>query len=82
MITRLAVRFERAGLFFLKPGEYIVGNGFGDVEFVEAGMNRCGIWDLGLRIYGSFEFLEPMVDLLDTRVQRCEVSRLSFEQPG
>ena len=50
MIARLAVRFERASLFFLQTGEDLVSYRFGDVELLEAGMTQLRISDFGLRI--------------------------------
>ena len=65
MITRLAVRFERAGLFFLNPGEDLVSHRLGDIELLETGMAQFRIWDFGFRI--CLEFFEPAIYLLDTR---------------
>ena len=67
MITRLAVRLERAGLFFLESGEDLVGDRLGDIELLQARMRQFRIWDFGLRINGGLELVDPPVDLFDTR---------------
>lgn len=63
MIARLAVWFERAGLFFLKAGEDLVRDRFTDVELLKAGMWQLRIADLGLRI--CLEFFESAIYLLN-----------------
>jgi len=65
MIARLAVRLERAGLFFLETGEDLVGDRFADVELLKARMIGLRIADRGMRIWGCLELLEPAIDLLD-----------------
>src|ERR1044072_4700741 len=47
MIARLAVRFERAGLFFFKKFHQLIDDGFVDIESLLAGMRR-GDLDQGL----------------------------------
>ena len=64
MIARL-VRFELAGPF-LHRGKDAVGDRLGDREFVRAGMRCISGRRSGTRGF-AFEFVEPMVHLLQGR---------------
>ena len=80
MIARLAVRLERAGLFFREAVEDLVGHRLGDGEFLKARMVGFGQWDLGLRML--LEFVESPVYFLYAREERRDVRalRLSLDE--
>jgi hypothetical protein len=48
VITRLAVRLERAGLFIFQALDYLIGNSFEDGEIFPDW--DVSIWDLGFGI--------------------------------
>jgi len=61
MITRPAVRLERAGLFLLKAGKYFIGDRLGDIELFNARMDQMRIADCGLRDQTRFDLVQAMV---------------------
>ena len=71
MIARLAVRFERASLFFLKANEYFVGERLGDGKPLNTRMDGLRNDHPGLR--RIFQLIQPMIYFFDAGVKRREI---------
>lgn len=66
MIARLA-RLERASLFLVQTGEYLIGYCLGNREFVKAGMFRLWSAHLGPRSHiCRLELIDSQIDAIKT----------------
>lgn len=91
MITRPAVRFERAGFFRFQAFDYVIGDCFEDGEFFLARVYRSKIRDLrseirDLRsgIQRGFQLVQPVIYLLHARENGGQIAAvlLGFQQPS
>jgi len=72
MITRLAVRLERAGLFFTDSAEDLIGDGFGNSKFIERRMIRMRNAECGMRnLRPRFKLIQASI----YRIKACLDSR-------
>jgi len=78
MIARLAVRFERAGLFFVDADEYLISDRLGYIQFVVTWMGGLRNAERGMRNDRILEFVQTVVEFFDAREKRSNVSALRF----
>lgn len=73
MVTRL-VRFKLAGLFPKLAAKDRIGNGLGDIEFVEAWMRGLRIANRrSMNFRSRFKLIEPVIDLFDGGIESGKV---------
>lgn len=76
MITRLAVRLERAGLFFARSAEYLVGYRFRDCQFIQGRMMRMRSvhGGLGNLRAGGFQLIQSSIDRVQTGLDSRQIN--------